>query len=123
MSAAPAVRPSVPAVAAVPAAPALAVANAGPSAEIGAADYSQITARLRQNIAYPYRARQQGMEGKVLVAFLLKADGSVADVRVEESSGHKLLDKDAVATVRKAAPFTSLGRDYVLKCPISYSLR
>ena len=91
--------------------------------DIPEADYTQITSRLRQYVSYPYRARQQGWQGKVLLTVIFKADGDVANIKVTTSSGHALLDDSAITTVRKAAPFHALGRDVRLLLPVTYKLR
>ena len=47
---------------------------------------------------YPDEAQQRGLQGGVLIALIVEADGSVHDVRVLEGSGHTLLDDAAVRT-------------------------
>ena len=74
-------------------------------------------------MTYPYRARQKGWQGKVLVAFRLKTDGGVSDIRVAQSSGCQFLDESAVATIQKAAPFPSIGHEARLQLPVTYRLR
>ncbi len=106
-----------------PAAVATTIAAESGSDTLSATDYSRISDCLRRQVAYPYRARRQGWEGKVVVAFVLKADGDVEDVKVSSSSGHELLDASAVAAVRKAAPFPSIGRAARLVFPVTYKLR
>lgn len=65
--------------------------------------------RIRQAIDkhkhYPRMARRLGLEGRVVVAFTVEADGRLAGVRVVESSDSELLDEAALEAVRKAAPF------------------
>lgn len=87
-------------------------------------DLTGIHRQLRQSFVYPRRARQQGWEGRVLVAFHMTPDGAASDIKVLESSGHRLLDESAVATIRKASPFTPPpGRDVDLAIPVVYALR
>ena len=68
------------------------------------------------NLNYPDAARRQQLEGELVLDVAVRADGSVADVTVLRSSGHKMLDDGAVRIVRIAAPFEeipeSLRRDY-----------
>ncbi len=45
------------------------------------------------------------LEGEVLMLVSILADGTLEEVRVLKSSGHRELDKAALATVRQAAPF------------------
>ncbi|GAB4345387.1 MAG: hypothetical protein Kow0089_22420 [Desulfobulbaceae bacterium] len=50
--------------------------------------------------AYPERARRKRQEGTVLLEVVVRADGSVESLRVEQGSGHRLLDRAALAAVR-----------------------
>jgi len=51
---------------------------------------------------YPEQARQQGVEGTVVLQLTVGADGLPGNVRVSRSSGHAALDKAAIAHVRRA---------------------
>ena len=50
---------------------------------------------------YPLTARRKGIEGRVLLAAHVRADGTCAEVRLIHSSGHGLLDQSALDTVRR----------------------
>ncbi len=50
---------------------------------------------------YPEQARQQGIEGTVVLKLTIAAEGSPRSVTVARSSGHSGLDEAAVAHVRK----------------------
>jgi len=50
---------------------------------------------------YPALSRRQGEEGVVRLSVLILADGSVAEVAVQKSSGFPRLDAAAVAAVRQ----------------------
>ena len=56
--------------------------------------------------AYPKRAREMGWEGTVLLRVEVRTDGTVAEVKVEQTSGYTMLDQSAVVTARgwKFAP-------------------
>ena len=49
---------------------------------------------------YPDQARQQRIEGKVLLRLHISADGRVTDVEVATTSGHAILDAAAANAVR-----------------------
>jgi protein TonB len=51
--------------------------------------------------AYPLAARRRGLEGRVLLAAHVRADGACAEVQLKQSSGHTLLDQTALDTVRR----------------------
>lgn len=73
-----------------------------------AADYLE---RFREhveriaNLNYPQIARTKGIEGDVRLLVVIKADGSVSNISLLESSGHKILDEAAIASVRQSAPY------------------
>ncbi|MCP4291188.1 MAG: energy transducer TonB [bacterium] len=54
---------------------------------------------IRTNPVYPYRARQRGIEGEVKVKLLVRADGTVANVEILESSPAGLFDSSVKKTV------------------------
>ncbi|MGK0674668.1 MAG: TonB family protein [Halothiobacillaceae bacterium] len=87
--------------------------------------------RVRQAIDkhkhYPRVARRLELEGRVVVAFTVEADGRLAGVRVVESSGSELLDEAALEAVRKAAPFPPFPdgverRQWGFTLPLLFSL-
>jgi protein TonB len=51
---------------------------------------------------YPAQARQQGIEGTVVLKLTVAADGRPTNVTVNRSSGSAALDEAAVEHVRKA---------------------
>lgn len=57
------------------------------------------------NLNYPQEARRRNLHGNLRLMVALNADGSVRDISVLESSGHKILDDAAQQTIRTAAPF------------------
>lgn len=94
------------------------------------ADYRWLAESLYHRIAelkrYPSAARLNGWEGKVVLRAVIKADGNLADLRVQKSSGFDALDQAALDTVRQACPLHlkhELGRpEVVVSLPIVYSL-
>lgn len=57
------------------------------------------------NLHYPAEARRRGLEGELRLLVAIRADGSVKQVRILESSGHRLLDNAARRIVHLAAPY------------------
>ena len=94
-------------------------------------DFGWLTAALYKKIQtlkrYPRRARLQGMEGRVVVRTTIKNDGGLADLGVAEHSGYRLLDLDALETVRRAFPLNleqEIRRSRVIiLLPIIYTLK
>ena len=46
------------------------------------------------------RPGKRGFQGTVILKVLVDKDGRVADIRLQESSGHSILDNIALETVR-----------------------
>lgn len=57
---------------------------------------------------YPYEARRKNLSGMLMMEVTLKPDGSLVSINIIKSSGHKVLDKSAVAIVKMAAPFSQV---------------
>ena len=61
----------------------------------------QLVQQQNSGLFYPAAAIAQGLEGEVLVYFIVDTQGNIAAARVEESSGQPLLDDAAVRAVRR----------------------
>ncbi len=61
------------------------------------------TPRYRDNPLpfYPRIARKRGIQGTVILDVFVEADGRVGDLRIAESSNHRMLDRAAQKTVRQ----------------------
>lgn len=68
----------------------------------------QVATRLRRSLRYPAEARRQRLRGEVHVAFTVTGNGGVSGVRIARSSGHPVLDRAAIETVQRAAPFPAI---------------
>ncbi|PID43739.1 MAG: energy transducer TonB [Proteobacteria bacterium] len=58
------------------------------------------------NLNYPEEARRREIYGRLRLLVALYANGSVKEITVMHSSGHKILDDAAIRIVRLAAPFS-----------------
>ncbi|MFQ5932071.1 MAG: TonB family protein, partial [Nitrospiraceae bacterium] len=93
-------------------------------------DYGWLADALYRKIdhlkRYPYVARLNQWEGRVLLRAAVRADGQLVDLDVAESSGHLVLDQDALEIMRRASPLElkyALGKPrVVVNVPISYTL-
>jgi protein TonB len=72
--------------------------------------------RFKDNIYgvwnYPRSAAERGEEGTCLLKITINRDGTVKDVRLMEPTGHRDLDEEAMAAVRKGAPYGKLPSAY-----------
>ncbi|MDP1947146.1 MAG: energy transducer TonB [Nitrospirota bacterium] len=85
-----------------------------------------ILRRVEELKRYPASARAERAEGKVVVKAVINEDGSIGEMEVFQSSGHPVLDKAAMDTMKQAAPFHlphPLGQPRMtIKIPMSYRL-
>jgi len=54
---------------------------------------------LSNNINYPKQAREQGTDGRVIVQFIVKKDGSISQIKVMKGLGYGL-DEEAIRLVK-----------------------
>ncbi len=95
--------------------------------ESSAPDLTQVFEELYNRIAakkiYPNAARRKGLQGIVLVLFILDENGNLIEVNVKHSSGHKVLDRAALSLVKKVVPYEhGLGKSIMIEIPVKYSI-
>ncbi|MGQ9685222.1 MAG: energy transducer TonB [Thiobacillaceae bacterium] len=75
---------------------------------------------------YPRAAARLGLEGTVLLEVEVKADGSPDAIRLKRSSGHQILDEDAMRQIAswRFKPATRRGHAHSARVlvPVSYRL-
>jgi len=83
---------------------------------------SAIRAAIARTLRYPSLARRHGWQGRVVLSFVLLADGRVAALGVQSGSGFKILDEAAVAAVRDAVPLPAPGVDVTVSIPLVFDV-
>ncbi len=63
------------------------------------------------NLNYPEAARQKKLYGSLLLTVSIRADGSLENVEINRSSGHRILDAAATKIVEMAAPYAAFPPD------------
>lgn len=94
------------------------------------ADFGWLSAALRERIEslkrYPSFAKSRKWEGKVVIEADISESGEIVRVQVAESSGHTVLDDEAMAVVRRSSPVPlryELGQSFItIRVPIVYKL-
>jgi TonB family protein len=82
---------------------------------------------LSQNLKYPYFAKENGVEGTVVVQFYVRPDGSIEKASIKKSLGYGC-DEAALKVVENMpswipAQFKGQSITKKIKLPISFSLR
>jgi len=95
------------------------------------ADFGWLVATLHEKVQrlkqYPAHAKRRSLEGQVMVRATITSSGLLGNLIIEQSSGHQLLDEDALHTVKQAFPLHLQQRMHqpqiVLLLPINYTLK
>lgn len=81
----------------------------------------EIGRRIHRQLRFPHRLALMLEQGETIVAFVVAADGRVAGpVDVVKSAGFSEFDDEAVAAVKRAAPFPPPGRALALSIRIPF---
>ena len=65
---------------------------------------------LAQNMVYPVTAQENGVQGRVIVSFVVETDGSITDVKVARSVD-PFLDREAMRIVKAMPKWTPGKKD------------
>jgi protein TonB len=77
---------------------------------------------------YPRVAMDNNWEGDVVVRMVIGANGMIASISVKTSSGHEILDKQAVEMFQKAKPLVPIpsalrGKEFAVEVRAIYNLK
>lgn len=65
---------------------------------------------LAQNMVYPVTAQENGVQGRVIISFVVETDGSITDVKVARSVDPSL-DREAMRVVKAMPKWTPGKKD------------
>ncbi len=122
--------PSPQAAPVVPAEPQAVAPAARPGADVDADSVGRFRRQVIEAAGrfkrYPRAAMDNNWEGRADVRVSFGADGRRASIVVVRSSGHEILDKQAVDTVTKAfvpVPPALRGREFAFEIPVIFNLK
>jgi protein TonB len=72
-------------------------------------------------IRYPASAAAERLGGTVVLLFDVDARGKVKNVRLEQSSGHEVLDREALTALKRAYPPKTLWNSVDNRVPLNFS--
>jgi len=85
--------------------------------------FAYIRSLILKNLSYPPLARKNGWQGSVKVSFVVREDGRAECIRIFESSGYVVLDRNVVETIRQVQPFPKPPVSAQLFIPVTYKLK
>lgn len=74
--------------------------------------FASIKRKIELVWQYPYEAAAAGIQGELTLDFVIARSGTVNSIELVRSSGSKILDDEAIRSIRKAAPFDPIPKDY-----------
>jgi len=74
--------------------------------------FASIKRKIELVWQYPYEAAAAGIQGELTLDFVIARSGAVNSVELVGSSGSKILDDEAIRSIRKAAPFDPIPAQY-----------
>ena len=101
---------------------------APPQSEAQELDFqSRLMAHLNSLKRYPAEAKRQGKMGVVMVRFRIDRHGHMLAYRIEQGSGHGILDEETTRLMQRADPFPAPpdsvpGTELEFVVPVQYKL-
>jgi protein TonB len=74
--------------------------------------FASIKRKIELVWQYPYEAAVAGIQGELTLDFVIARSGTVNSIELVRSSGSKILDDEAIRSIRKAAPFDPIPAQY-----------
>lgn len=107
-----------------PSAPSAPAADAG-SLETYRMDLLRMARKYKR---YPRVAMDNNWEGRAVVRMVIGPNGLISSVSVTTTSGHQILDKQAIDMIQKAKPLVQIpaalrGKEFSVEIPVIYSLK
>lgn len=61
---------------------------------------------IKDNIQYPQKAKEEGIQGRAICQFVINKDGSICGAEIVKSSGNELLDVEAIRLIKNMPAWT-----------------
>lgn len=100
---------------------ALPAESVGKKASFNGGDATDFLKWVEKAIVYPQSCKEQGIEGKPIVSFVVDRTGKVGSVKLLKSSGNKTLDQEAIRVV-SASPAWAPAEDKGTAVNVRYTL-
>jgi len=94
-----------------------------PAEDSGDGYYEEVRRKIELRKKYPYAALRRKVEGQVEVSFTINSDGGISGLALARGSGSRILDREALDAVSRAAPFSPPpGRLSGLRVPLEITI-
>jgi protein TonB len=74
--------------------------------------FASIKRKIELVWQYPYEAAAAGIQGELTIEFVIARSGAVNSIELVRGSGSKILDDEAIRSIRTAAPFDPIPAEY-----------
>jgi len=74
--------------------------------------FASIKRKIELVWQYPYEAAAAGIQGELTIDFVIARSGMVSSIDLVRSSGSKILDDEAIRSLRVASPFDPIPAQY-----------
>ncbi|MBW6504657.1 energy transducer TonB [bacterium] len=74
--------------------------------------FASIKRKIELVWQYPYEAAVAGIGGELILDFVIARSGAVDSIELIRGSGSKILDDEAIRSIRTASPFDPIPADY-----------
>ena len=74
--------------------------------------FASIKRKIELVWQYPYEAAVAGIQGELTLDFVIARSGAVDSIALVRGSGSKILDDEAIRSIRTAAPFDPIPAEY-----------
>ncbi|TYB33219.1 MAG: TonB family protein [Flexistipes sinusarabici] len=82
-----------------------------------------IRKKVTSRIKYPYIARRRGIEGKILISFIIKKDGRFENIKIKEKSPYSVLNDAVLKAVENVVVAEKPEEEIEVDIPISFTLK
>ena len=88
----------------------------------------QLISAARKYKRYPRVAMDNNWEGDVVVRMVIGANGMISALSIKTSSGHEVLDQQALEMFKRAKPMVQIppslrGKEFILELKAIYNLK
>ena len=74
--------------------------------------FASIKRKIELVWQYPYEAATAGIQGDLTVEFVISRNGKLESVTLLRGSGYKMLDDEAIGSIRTASPYNPIPESY-----------